>query len=113
MNNCKKFEELFINSDETEILKHIETCEECREIYNKMNRVSELVQEVKPYYLRKKNTIRALQKIAAVFVFVIFTAATTVIYSNEDFTDTLMYGNTLTAEDYGFPVDSYGLLMVD
>jgi hypothetical protein len=24
-----------------------------------------------------------------------------------------MYGNTLSAEDLGFPVDSYGLLMVD
>ena len=30
-----------------------------------------------------------------------------------DFVDTLMYGEALSAEDLGFPVDSYGLLMVD
>ena len=32
---------------------------------------------------------------------------------DEDLYDTLKYGDTLSAEDLGFPVDSYGLLMVD
>ena len=30
-----------------------------------------------------------------------------------DLADALMYGDTLSAEDLGFPVDSYGLLVVD
>ena len=33
--------------------------------------------------------------------------------NDEEFADTLMYGDSLSAEDLGFPVDSYGLLMVD
>ncbi len=33
--------------------------------------------------------------------------------TNDDLLDTLKYGDTLSAEDLGFPVDSDGLLMVD
>ena len=36
------------------------------------------------------------------------------IYENYDvMMDTLQYGETLSAEDLGFPVDSYGLIAVD
>ena len=35
------------------------------------------------------------------------------VVNDDDFMDTLKYGETLSAEDLGFPVDSYGLLMVD
>ena len=31
----------------------------------------------------------------------------------DDMLDTLRYGDTLSAEDLGFPVDSYGLIAVD
>ena len=33
--------------------------------------------------------------------------------NDEDLLDTLKYGDILTAEELGFPVDSDGLLMVD
>ena len=36
-----------------------------------------------------------------------------IIANDDEYADLLMYGNTLSAEDLGFPVDSYGLLMVD
>ena len=36
-----------------------------------------------------------------------------IVVSNDDILDSLKYGDTLSAEDLGFPVDSYGLLMVD
>ena len=113
MDKCNKLEELFVNGTEAELLSHIEVCETCRQEYERMKKVSGLIQEVKPHYLKKKQLIRKIQKIAAVFIFAVFTATTAAVYMNEDLSDTLMYGNTLTAEDYGFPVDSYGLLMVD
>ena len=113
MDKCSKLEELFVNGSETELMNHIEVCEDCRSEYEKMNKVTSLIQEVKPHYLKKKQLIRKIQKIAAVFIFAVFTATTAAVYMNEDLSDTLMYGDTLTAEDYGFPVDSYGLLMVD
>ena len=35
------------------------------------------------------------------------------INNDGDLADALMYGDTLTAEDLGFPVDSYGFIVVD
>lgn len=110
---CSKYEGLFIFSDENQLNEHINKCEDCRKEHEKMQRVSDLIQEVKPYYLKKQNRLRKM-RIAATFLFImLFSATFGVIYTNEDLSDSLMYGETLTAEDLGFPVDSYGLLMVD
>ena len=70
-------------------------------------------EEVKPYYMGKKNTLRKLRAVAAMLLIVFFAGTFGVIYSNDDLADSLMYGQSLSAEDLGFPVDSYGLLMVD
>ena len=35
------------------------------------------------------------------------------IATNDEIVDTLRYGDALSAEELGFPVDAYGLLMVD
>ena len=110
---CSKYESLFIFSDEATLNKHLEECESCRKEHEKMQRVSELIQEVKPYYLKKRNKLRRMRAVAAILFIMLFSATFGVIYTNEDLSESLMYGETLTAEDLGFPVDSYGLLMVD
>jgi hypothetical protein len=48
-------------------------------------------------------------------MFAIMLCATTVgvINFNTDVSDIIKYGNTLSADDLGLPVDSYGLLMVE
>ena len=112
-NKCSKYEGLFIFSDEMALEQHLAECEECRLEHEKMQKVSELISEVKPYYTKKKNALRKLRAVAAVLVVVFFSATFGVIYSNDDLADSLMYGQSLSAEDLGFPVDSYGLLMVD
>lgn len=113
-NKCNKYEGLFIFSDEKTLQEHIATCEDCKAEHEKMQKVSDLINEVKPYYMKKKkNTLRKLRAVAAVLLVVFFSATFGVIYNNEDLTDSLMYGESLSAEDLGFPVDSYGLLMVD
>ena len=112
-NKCSKFEGLFIFSDEAQLAEHLQECSDCREEYEKMQRVSDLIQEVKPYYLKKKSNLRKMRTVAALLFIMLFSATFGVVYTNEDLSDSLMYGETLTAEDLGFPVDSYGLLMVD
>ena len=113
-NKCNKYEGLFIFSDNNTLQKHINDCEDCKCEHEKMQKVSDLINEVKPYFInKKKNTLRKLRAVAAMLLIVFFSATFGVIYSNEDLTDSLMYGESLTAEDLGFPVDSYGLLMVD
>jgi len=112
-NKCSKYEGLFIFSNGEEFEEHLKGCQDCREEHEKMQRVSDLIQEVRPYYLKKKNRLRKLRAVAALLFIMLFSATFGVIYTNEDLSDSLMYGETLTAEDLGFPVDSYGLLMVD
>ena len=52
---CSKYEGLFIFSDKTELDKHLQECEECRKENEKMAKISDLIQEVKPYYLKKQS----------------------------------------------------------
>ena len=112
-NKCTKYEGLFIFSDEETLTKHIEECPECRAEHEKMQKVSELIGETKFYYRSKSNRARKLKAVCALALFMFFSATFGVINNDEEFADALMYGDTLTAEDLGFPVDSYGLLMVD
>mgnify|MGYP006988851655 CR=1 FL=1 len=115
-NKCSKYEEIFISSDNTEELeKHIQDCKECRVEYEKQKKVSSLLEEVKLYYYanRKKRMVRLRATCAIVFVMFSALSFAGIALTNEDLMDTLKYGDTLSAEDLGFPVDSYGLLMVD
>ncbi len=110
---CSKYEGLFIFSDDEKLQEHLNECECCRTEHEKMQKVSDLIKEVKPYYLKKRSNLRKIRAAAAIFFIMIFSATFGIIYTNEDLSESLMYGETLTAEDLGFPVDSYGLLMVD
>ena len=112
-NKCSKYEGLFIFSDENKLQEHLNECEACHAEHEKMQKISDLIQEVKPYYIKKRNGLRKMRAIAAALFIVLFAGTFGVIYTNEDLSESLMYGETLTAEDLGFPVDSYGLLMVD
>jgi len=111
---CNKYEGLFTFSNDEDFKSHIEECEECRKIYEEQQKVSELIGEVKFYYkAKKRRRFRVQAACAAIFLIVSTFAAGLGVINNEDLTETLIYGNTLTAEELGFPVDSYGLLMVD
>lgn len=109
---CTKFESLFIFCDDNKLKEHLNECKDCREEYEKMQRVSSLIDEVKFYYHSKKRiSYRTKAACAAIFL-IISTFSLGLAMMNEDLTDTLKYGQSLSAEDLGFPVDSYGLLMV-
>lgn len=110
---CSKYEGLFIFSDENTLNKHLQECEECRSEHEKMQKVSELIGEVKFYYKKKFRRVQKMKAICAIVFLMFFTATFGIISSDGDLADALMYGDTLSAEDLGFPVDSYGLLMVD
>lgn len=112
-NKCSKYEGLFVFSDKETFEKHLEDCPDCRAEHEKMQKVSELIGETKFYYRSKSNRQRKLKAICALAIFMFFSGTFGVINNDGDFADALMYGDTLTAEDFGFPVDSYGLLMVD
>ena len=114
-NKCSKYEELFINGSEDELEKHLRECDECRAEQNTQQQVSSLLNEVKMYYYSKRKKHTARLRAACAVMFMIFSLASVGGYAltNDDVLDTLKYGDTLSAEDLGFPVDSDGLLMVD
>ena len=114
-NKCNKYEGLFVFSDEETLKNHIANCEDCAQEDKIQKEVSSLLDEVKLYYrAKRKNRINRLRAACAV-VFLLFSSISIggMVLTNDDILDTLKYGETLSAEDLGFPVDSYGLLMVD
>lgn len=113
-NKCSKYESLFLFGEEEALKKHIAECPACRAEQEKMDKVSELIDEVKFHYYAKRKRKRPVLKAVCAFSLLLFSTLTFGIMANDsDLVDTLRYGETLSAEDLGFPVDSYGLLMVD
>ncbi len=110
---CTKYEALFtFGSDET-LKEHLLTCEDCQKEQEVMDKVSGLLREVRPYYKAKRKNAAKLKAACAVFAILLSGTTLGVVNLNTDISDTIKYGTTLSAEDYGFPVDSYGFLMVE
>ena len=107
---CTKFEGLFVFSNK-DFKDHIETCENCKAEYEKFNKISELIQEAKPLYFKQKAKKSKLKTVAAMFL-IIFTGSIFAMF-NPYYGGNSLDGEILSAEDYGFPVDEYGLIMVD
>ena len=110
---CSKYEALFTFRSDEELNEHIKSCDECKKEHETMQKVSELIKEAKPYFKQKQRKFAKI--IAACALFLLVTCGTTlgVINFNTDVSDTLKYGTTLSAEDLGLPVDSYGLIWIE
>lgn len=110
---CTKYEALFTFADEKTFKEHVANCEDCQKEQQKMDKVSSLLKEVKPYYISKRKQYAKLKMACAIFMLLFGSTTMGVINFNTDISDIIKYGNTLCAEDLGLPVDEYGLLMVE
>ena len=88
-------------------------CPDCRAEHEKMQKVSNLIGEVKFHYKLRAKKIRKIKAVCLALCLICMSTSFGIVTDDTDFVDALMYGQTLSAEDLGFPVDSYGLLMVD
>ena len=81
----------------------------------KMKKVSELIQEVKPYYLeQRKKQQKAFKniKVACITLALMFFGFGGVLVNQEyDIVNSIVYHN-ITAQELGFPTDEYGLITV-
>lgn len=110
---CQKYEGLFVFSDEETFKAHIEECPDCKAEHEKMLKISDLLQEVKPHFVAKRKRF-AMMKVACAISFIMLTGSVMgVVNLNSDISETLRYGTVLEAEDYGFPVDDYGFLLIE
>ncbi len=113
MKKCDKYEALFTFSDEETFKQHVAGCEDCKKEQEVMDKVSSLLKEVRPYYIyRRKNKVK-LKLACAMLTILLSATALGLVNFNTDISDMIKYGNTLSAEDLGLPVDAYGLLMVE
>ena len=112
-NKCSKYEGLFIFSDEETLLKHVAECEDCRAEHEKMQKVSELLKEVKPYFREKRRNLAKVKVACALFMLMVSGTTLGIINFNTDISDTLKYGAALSSEELGLPVDSYGLIYIE
>jgi len=101
--NCDKFEKLFIQENETELLEHIKTCETCMAEYKQMLKTQEVIKEAKPYFERKEKS-RNFAKIAAAIGLI---AVSSFVIFSVNFVPKVSYEDSVSN---AFPVDEYGLL---
>ena len=110
---CQKYEGLFVFSDEATLKSHLENCEDCRAEHEKMLRISDILQEVKPHFLAKRKRLAQLKIACAISFMFLSGTIMGLINFNPDISETIRYGSVLEAEDYGFPVDDYGFLLIE
>ena len=86
-NKCQKFEGLFVFSDEETLQEHIKECPECAAEAKKMQRIAEILQEVRPYFIKKRKHYATL-KIACAITFIILSGTVLGITNfNQDVND--------------------------
>ena len=113
MKKCTKYEALYTFGNDETLKAHLETCEDCKKEQEKLDKISELLKEVKPYYISRRKNMAKVKIACAMLSIVLSGTALGIVNFNTDVSDTIKYGNALSAEDLGFPVDSYGLIMVE
>ena len=110
---CNGYESAFTFMNDEDFKKHLEECEECRLEHEKMQHISELIQEAKPYFLKGKKRKKTILK-AACAAFVVFVMGG--CYSMFMMTgcyDEIVAQNTPSIEEMGLPVDECGFLLVN
>ena len=116
---CSKYEGLYTFGNSKELNEHIKNCLDCQAEQEKMNKISELLQEVKPYYIQMHKTYYNRLKIAFVLGFGLFVGVLLGHFSQglipNSNTYTLSSDSTTSSSfnEYGIPVDSYGLITVN
>lgn len=110
---CTKYEGLFIFADEKTFQKHVNECPDCQAEHEKMQNISKLLQEVKPVYIERRKQTAQLKIACAICAMLLSGTVMGLMNFNTDISDTIKYGTTLSAQDLGLPVDSYGLILVE
>ncbi|MBQ3311116.1 hypothetical protein IJG72_03475 [bacterium] len=117
---CTEFEKLYLFRTESELAEHVKDCPDCQAEMEKMNKVSELIQEVKPYYIKQRKIASTRLKVACILCFGMLTCLSVTYFTQLAgqnmqatyyTTDSVQYSQT--TNEYGIPLDNYGLIAVN
>ena len=112
---CNGYESMYLFLNEDDFKKHLQECEECRKEHEKMQKISSLIQEAKPYIKAKQKQNKLLR--AACALSLVFFSSLSVPFLFHDAQD--VYDNLVahtsgpTVEEMGLPVDEYGFLLIE
>ena len=111
--NCNGYESMYTFLSDEDFQKHLAECEECAAEHERMQRVSALIQEAKPY-IKNQQRRRSIALKAACASFVLFCSmACFQLFMTTGLYDEVVYNNSPTIEEMGLPVDEYGFLMIN
>ena len=65
-NNCNKYEAYFIFKSDEDFLNHVANCPDCQVEHEKMQKVSSLISEVRPYFLAEKQRKNKIKQTAPI-----------------------------------------------
>ncbi|MBQ9244745.1 hypothetical protein IJ182_00590 [bacterium] len=110
---CNKYEGLFVFRSEEELNKHLEECPECREEHEKLLKVSNLVKEVAPAYLAKKEKNTFIKRAACVAMIFTFLTAFTGYKVYDEYSYQANSGDDYSyITELGLPTDDYGFFEI-
>lgn len=114
-NKCDKYEGFFVFQNEEVFNEHLEHCPDCQQEHEKYMKVSALVKEVAPMYLKKrqKDKVSAIKKLACCFVAFVGLTAFTGYKVYDNYSMQVNYAeDSYVMSTMGLPVDDYGFLEI-
>ena len=112
---CNKYESYFVFRSEEEFNSHLNECSDCREEHEKMLKISNLMKEVAPVYLKReeKKKTSTLKRIACCFVLLIGITSYTGYNMYNDYNFEVNTADESYIEStMGLPIDEYGFLEI-
>lgn len=104
---CNGYESMFVFLNDEDFAKHLSECPSCQIEHDKMQKLSNLINEVKPNF-KKTNDFHRI--VACISLFFVVGLSLPVCTVGVDTYENYVVQNTMSAEDIGFPVDEYGLI---
>lgn len=111
---CDKYEALFVFNNDEALYEHIKNCPDCKREHEKYQKISSLVKEVAPEYLKRqeqnKHKSAALKKVACFLILLAGLSG----YTGYNIYDYNSFQVSSADESYiynmGLPTDEYGFL---
>ena len=111
---CNNYEAYFVFSSNKDFENHLENCEDCRQEHEKYRKVSQLVKEVAPIYLKRKQQqkISVVKKLACCFVLFVGLTAFTGYKAYDNYVMNQEVNEDSCISTLGLPIDDYGFLEI-
>ncbi len=112
-NKCDKYEAYFVFNDEKDFINHIKDCPDCQKEHDMQQKISSLIKEAAPVYLKTKQKQKSvLKKLACCFVLFVGISVYTGCNMYEDYLVQQDFVDNSCISMLGLPTDDYGFFEI-